>query len=65
MGDRVLLINGTTMKGARHDQAVALLTGHADNEVYLVVQRERPSLTSPMPNQTPIASTPTTPLVSD
>lgn len=28
------------MRGARHDQAVALLTGHSGKEIYLVVQRD-------------------------
>ena len=34
----MISINGTTMKGVRHDQAVALLTGHPQEDVYLVVQ---------------------------
>uniref|UniRef100_F1KS12 Protein lap1 n=1 Tax=Ascaris suum TaxID=6253 RepID=F1KS12_ASCSU len=42
VGDRVLSINGTNMRGARHDQAVALLTSFSSNEIYLVVQRDRP-----------------------
>lgn len=29
------------MRGARHDQAVALLTGHGSGEVFLIVQRDR------------------------
>lgn len=33
-------INGTNMRGARHDQAVALLTGHSGSDIYLVVQRD-------------------------
>ncbi|OZC05277.1 hypothetical protein X798_07713 [Onchocerca flexuosa] len=41
VGDRVLSINGTNMRGARHDQAVALLTGHSGSDIYLVVQRDR------------------------
>uniref|UniRef100_A0A0R3RRW7 Protein lap1 n=1 Tax=Elaeophora elaphi TaxID=1147741 RepID=A0A0R3RRW7_9BILA len=41
VGDRVLSINGTNMRGARHDQAVALLTGHNGSDIYLVVQRDR------------------------
>uniref|UniRef100_A0A915Q670 PDZ domain-containing protein n=1 Tax=Setaria digitata TaxID=48799 RepID=A0A915Q670_9BILA len=41
VGDRVLSINGTNMRGARHDQAVALLTGHTGSDIYLVVQRDR------------------------
>ncbi len=36
------------MKGARHDQAVALLTGHSENEVYLVVQRGKNFVMSPL-----------------
>uniref|UniRef100_A0A0N5AAW2 PDZ domain-containing protein n=1 Tax=Syphacia muris TaxID=451379 RepID=A0A0N5AAW2_9BILA len=40
VGDRILSINGTNMRGARHDQAVALLTGHSSSEVYLIVQRD-------------------------
>ncbi|EJD76579.1 leucine-rich repeat-containing protein 1 [Loa loa] len=43
VGDRVLSINGTNMRGARHDQAVALLTGHSGSDIYLVVQRDRPN----------------------
>ncbi|MFH4977003.1 hypothetical protein AB6A40_003712 [Gnathostoma spinigerum] len=46
-GDRVLSINGTNMRGARHDQAVALLTGHNGSEVYLVVQRDQALCSSP------------------
>ncbi|CAG9540465.1 unnamed protein product [Cercopithifilaria johnstoni] len=41
VGDRVLSINGTNMRGARHDQAVSLLTGHSGSDIYLVVQRDR------------------------
>lgn len=29
------------MRGARHDQAVSLLTGHSGSDIYLVVQRDR------------------------
>ncbi|VDN02315.1 unnamed protein product [Thelazia callipaeda] len=41
IGDRVLSVNGTNVKSARHDQAVALLTGHSGSDIYLVVQRDR------------------------
>lgn len=47
------------MKGARHDQAVALLTGHSDIEIYLVVQRDKNFNPSPFG----LLSTPTKPLV--
>lgn len=47
------------MKGARHDQAVALLTGHSDIEIYLVVQRDKQFNPSPLG----LLSTPTKPLV--
>ncbi|PAV80793.1 hypothetical protein WR25_03350 [Diploscapter pachys] len=57
VGDKVISINGTTMKGVRHDQAVALLTGHPQEDVYLVVQRDRPSLSSPLPSTPVIPST--------
>uniref|UniRef100_A0A0L8GWG0 PDZ domain-containing protein n=1 Tax=Octopus bimaculoides TaxID=37653 RepID=A0A0L8GWG0_OCTBM len=40
VGDRILSINGIDMQDARHDQAVALLTG-SDKEIKLVVYRER------------------------
>lgn len=40
VGDRVLSINGTNVRNARHDQAVALLTGHCGSDIYLVVQRD-------------------------
>lgn len=59
VGDRVLSINGTNMRGARHDQAVALLTGHGSSEVYLIVQRDRNvTLTSSF---TPTPPTPSIP----
>uniref|UniRef100_A0A914XB08 PDZ domain-containing protein n=1 Tax=Plectus sambesii TaxID=2011161 RepID=A0A914XB08_9BILA len=59
VGDRVLSINGVNMRGARHDQAVALLTGHSDIEIYLVVQRDKNFNPSPMG----LLATPTKPLV--
>ena len=40
VGDKLLSINGVDMQDARHDQAVALLTG-VDNEIRLVVYREK------------------------
>ncbi|VDK56486.1 unnamed protein product, partial [Anisakis simplex] len=46
VGDRVLSINGTNMRGARHDQAVSLLTSFSTNEIYLIVQRDRPNTPS-------------------
>uniref|UniRef100_A0A1I7XFZ6 Protein lap4 n=1 Tax=Heterorhabditis bacteriophora TaxID=37862 RepID=A0A1I7XFZ6_HETBA len=55
VGDRVLSINGTRMKGVRHDQAVALLTGHPNEDIYISVQRDRPSLCSPIPS-TPLTT---------
>ncbi|XP_064597136.1 LOW QUALITY PROTEIN: protein scribble homolog [Liolophura sinensis] len=39
IGDRIISINGIDMSDARHDQAVALLTG-LDRKIDLVVQRE-------------------------
>ncbi|VDM42227.1 unnamed protein product, partial [Toxocara canis] len=57
VGDRVLSINGTNMRGARHDQAVALLTGFSSNEIYLVVQRDRPGTPSSTPLQVAPSST--------
>lgn len=59
VGDRVLSINGTKMKGVRHDQVVRLLTGHSQEEVYLVVQRDR-SFTSPLPSTPVVTSAPST-----
>ncbi|XP_063407087.1 protein scribble homolog isoform X11 [Mytilus trossulus] len=40
VGDKLLSINSVDMQDARHDQAVALLTG-VDNEIRLVVYREK------------------------
>uniref|UniRef100_A0A158PCJ9 Glutamate receptor-interacting protein 1 n=1 Tax=Angiostrongylus cantonensis TaxID=6313 RepID=A0A158PCJ9_ANGCA len=37
VGDRVVSINGTRLKGVRHDQAVALLTGNPYEDVYITV----------------------------
>ncbi|VDK57878.1 unnamed protein product [Cylicostephanus goldi] len=37
VGDRVVSINGTRLKGVRHDQAVALLTGNPFEDVYITV----------------------------
>ncbi|VDM74758.1 unnamed protein product [Strongylus vulgaris] len=39
VGDRVVSINGTRLKGVRHDQAVALLTGNPFEDVYITVMR--------------------------
>lgn len=55
VGDRVLSINGIDMEGARHDQAVALLTD-SDRYVSLVVEREK--LKSRNPNTTEKSSPP-------
>ncbi|XP_019697619.1 protein lap4 isoform X3 [Harpegnathos saltator] len=41
VGDKVISINGVEMKGAKHEQAVALLTG-LERFVRLVVEREIP-----------------------
>uniref|UniRef100_A0AAF5PL35 PDZ domain-containing protein n=1 Tax=Wuchereria bancrofti TaxID=6293 RepID=A0AAF5PL35_WUCBA len=59
VGDRVLSINGTNMKGARHDQAVALLTGHSGSDIYLVVQRDRANQTVTIPPSSPSLSSKT------
>ncbi|XP_067121848.1 protein lap4-like isoform X2 [Centruroides vittatus] len=40
VGDRVVSINGIDMEGARHDQAVSLLTD-SERYVHLVVEREQ------------------------
>ncbi|XP_023710094.1 protein lap4 isoform X4 [Cryptotermes secundus] len=57
VGDRVISINGVDMEGARHDQAVSMLTG-LERFVRLVVEREvlvpRESLcSSPSPSPSP------------
>ncbi|XP_069692497.1 protein lap4 isoform X4 [Periplaneta americana] len=57
VGDRVTSINGVDMEGARHDQAVSMLTG-LERFVRLVVEREvlvpRESLcSSPSPSPSP------------
>ncbi|XP_046396097.1 protein lap4-like isoform X3 [Ischnura elegans] len=63
VGDRVISINGVDVEGARHDQAVAMLTG-LDRFVRLVVERERvgeaavnPSIqpSHTLPSQSPTA----------
>ncbi|TRZ00121.1 hypothetical protein DNTS_020310, partial [Danionella cerebrum] len=46
VGDRVVSINGVDMTEARHDQAVALLTGTSPT-ITLVVDREQSSRTRP------------------
>ncbi|KAM3728313.1 Protein lap1 [Dirofilaria immitis] len=56
VGDRVLSINGTNMRGARHDQAVALLTGHSANDIYLVVQRDHGNQNITMASSSPSLS---------
>ncbi|GMT04078.1 hypothetical protein PENTCL1PPCAC_26252 [Pristionchus entomophagus] len=66
VGDRVVSIDGTKMKGALHDQAVALLTGMAGKDVHLVLHRDRPSHLSPLPSSSlPLSHppTPSTPLL--
>ncbi|KAE9413667.1 hypothetical protein Angca_006205, partial [Angiostrongylus cantonensis] len=62
VGDRVVSINGTRLKGVRHDQAVALLTGNPYEDVYITVMRDPVSRISPLPlPSTPlITSSPTT-----
>ncbi|WKY16106.1 hypothetical protein Q1695_001075 [Nippostrongylus brasiliensis] len=54
VGDRVVSINGTRLKGVRHDQAVALLTGNPFEDVYITVMRDFVPRISPLP----LASTP-------
>ncbi|GMT32754.1 hypothetical protein PFISCL1PPCAC_24051 [Pristionchus fissidentatus] len=62
VGDRVVSIDGTTMKDTRHDQAVALLTGMAGKDVHLIIHRDsRPSHLSPLPTSLPTPSTPILP----
>ncbi|CAJ0610213.1 unnamed protein product [Cylicocyclus nassatus] len=62
VGDRVVSINGTRLKGVRHDQAVALLTGNPFEDVYITVMRDFIPHVSPLPlPSTPlITSSPTT-----
>ncbi|KAK5974554.1 hypothetical protein GCK32_000806 [Trichostrongylus colubriformis] len=62
VGDRVVSINGTRLKGVRHDQAVALLTGNPYEDVYITVMRDLVPRISPLPlPSTPlITSSPTT-----
>ncbi|EYC00547.1 hypothetical protein Y032_0115g526 [Ancylostoma ceylanicum] len=62
VGDRVVSINGTRLKGVRHDQAVALLTGNPFEDVYITVMRDFIPRVSPLPlPSTPlITSSPTT-----
>ncbi|XP_049784169.1 protein lap4 isoform X9 [Schistocerca cancellata] len=54
VGDRVMSINGVDMEGARHDQAVSMLTG-LERFVRLVVEREVlvPLGSSPSPSPSP------------
>lgn len=59
-GDHVLSINGTNVRNATLDQALALLTGSHGNEVYLVVQRDAASparIPSPA-RRSPVSVTP-------
>ncbi|VBB25787.1 unnamed protein product [Acanthocheilonema viteae] len=56
VGDRVLSINGTNMRGARHDQAVALLTGHSGSDIYLVVQRDHANQNAAITTSSPSLS---------
>ncbi|XP_071451174.1 protein lap4 isoform X3 [Hetaerina americana] len=62
VGDRVISINGVDVEGARHDQAVAMLTG-LDRFVRLVVERERagdPAVNPPsQPSHAPPSHSPT------
>ncbi|KAK6032957.1 PDZ/DHR/GLGF domain protein [Ostertagia ostertagi] len=57
VGDRVVSINGTRLKGVRHDQAVALLTGNPHEDVYITVMRDLVPRISPHP-------LPSTPLIT-
>ncbi|VDO70422.1 unnamed protein product [Heligmosomoides polygyrus] len=57
VGDRVVSINGTRLKGVRHDQAVALLTGNPYEDVYITVMRDFVPRMSPLP-------LPSTPLIT-
>ncbi|KAJ1362447.1 hypothetical protein KIN20_021990 [Parelaphostrongylus tenuis] len=57
VGDRVVSINGTRLKGVRHDQAVALLTGNPYEDVYITVMRDPVPQISPLP-------LPSTPLIT-
>ncbi|XP_025089004.1 protein scribble homolog isoform X6 [Pomacea canaliculata] len=52
VGDRIVSINGVDMADARHDQAVALLTG-IDRTVKLVVYREKLVPKGSLPPQSP------------
>nr|CAD7439037.1 unnamed protein product [Timema bartmani] len=49
VGDRVVSINGVDMSGARHDQAVSMLTG-LERFVRLVVEREEEVVVTPSPS---------------
>ncbi|KAK6061444.1 PDZ/DHR/GLGF domain protein [Cooperia oncophora] len=62
VGDRLVSINGTRLKGVRHDQAVALLTGNPYEDIYITVVRDLVPRISPLPlPSTPlITSSPTT-----
>ncbi|CAD5114287.1 DgyrCDS3429 [Dimorphilus gyrociliatus] len=50
VGDRIISINGTSVTGARHEEAVALLTAHKDAPVTLVVYRENLIRKTPKPS---------------
>uniref|UniRef100_A0A0A9X9P8 PDZ domain-containing protein n=1 Tax=Lygus hesperus TaxID=30085 RepID=A0A0A9X9P8_LYGHE len=55
VGDRLISINGVNLDGARHDQAVTMLTGHVERFVRIVAEREMavPRVGSPQPLQSP------------
>ncbi|KAK0178982.1 hypothetical protein PV327_007813 [Microctonus hyperodae] len=58
IGDRVISINGVEMTGAKHEQAVAMLTG-LERFVRLVVEREIPlSQANPLMQVTPSEKSP-------
>ncbi|XP_072158237.1 protein lap4 isoform X14 [Bemisia tabaci] len=53
VGDKVISINGIDMEGARHDQAVTMLTG-LERHIRIVAEREVPVLKDPSaPAQSP------------
>uniref|UniRef100_A0AAY4B1F7 Protein scribble homolog n=1 Tax=Denticeps clupeoides TaxID=299321 RepID=A0AAY4B1F7_9TELE len=64
VGDRVLSINGVDMTEARHDQAVALLTGTSPT-IALIVERDQASSNGPGASSRPRAHSPPPPLPSD
>uniref|UniRef100_A0A914DC39 PDZ domain-containing protein n=1 Tax=Acrobeloides nanus TaxID=290746 RepID=A0A914DC39_9BILA len=57
VGDHILSINGTNVRGATLDQALALLTGSHGNEIYLVVQRDTGARVSSPIRRSPASTT--------